>query len=292
MILVVGATGILGMEICSQLRAANKPVRALVRHGSPREAALRAQGVEIVSGDIASRTALESACAGVTTVISTATAMASKEKGNSLRAVDRDGQLRLVDAARKSGVAHFIFISLSPHLREIAPLIRYKREVAAAARKSGMAWTILQPSAFMEIWLSKFLGWDFEKARAMIFGSGDCPVSWISVSDVARYAVLAVDDARLRNHDVPLGGPEPLSANAVKRIFEEVSGRSYSSRKAPAGILGLISPLVARIDDRVGSGMSLGSQMAKGDVVGSKLQDELGLKLTTVRSYAVRALKS
>lgn len=291
MILVVGATGMLGMEVCTQLRAAGKPVRALVRNGSLKEAALRTLGVEIVNGDITSRVALESACAGVTTVISTATAMSSKEKGNSLRSVDREGQLLLVDAARKSNVAHFIFISLSPNLLETTPLVIYKREVAAAVRKSGMNWTILQPSAFMEIWLSSLLGWDFEKGRAMVFGSGESPASWISLLDVARYAFLAVDDERLKNREVPLGGPEPLSTNAVKRIFEEISGRRYSSRKAPAGILALLAPLVARLDDRKGSGMSLGAQMSKGDVVGSKLQDEIGLNRVTVRSYAASVLK-
>jgi uncharacterized protein YbjT (DUF2867 family) len=39
-ILVVGASGLLGMEICRRLRADNHDVRALVRPGSPKRSAL------------------------------------------------------------------------------------------------------------------------------------------------------------------------------------------------------------------------------------------------------------
>jgi NADH dehydrogenase len=52
MILVVGATGLLGSEICRRLRARGRPVRALVRPGSTKAAALRAIGVETVEGDL------------------------------------------------------------------------------------------------------------------------------------------------------------------------------------------------------------------------------------------------
>lgn len=290
MILVVGATGVLGSEICRLLCESGEEVRALVRHGSPREARLRHLGVSVVNGDMASRVALEEACAGARVVISTATAMGSTEKGNSLRVVDRDGQLLLVNTARSAGVEHFIHISISPNLGGNSPLVRYKREVEQAVRSSGMRWTILQPSVFMDIWLSGLLGWDFSKAQAMIFGSGVGRISYIAVSDVARYAVLAAHDARLWNREIPLGGPADVSPNDVVKVFEDVSSRKYKVRKAPAPLLALLSPVVSMLDDRKGSGMALGAECSKGDCISSPLQKELGLKLTTVREYAERVI--
>ncbi len=290
MILVVGATGVLGAEICRLLRESGEEARALVRHGSSREERLKNLGVSVVYGDLASRVALEEACSDAKIVITTATAMSSTEKGNSLRAVDRDGQLLLVDVAKAAGVEHFIHISLSPNLSGNSPLVRYKREVAAAVRASGMRWTILQPSVFMDTWLSSLLGWDFAKAKAMVFGSGAAPVSYISVNDVARYAVLATHDSRLWNREIPLGGPADLSPNEVVGIFESVSKRKYKVRKAPAPMLALLSPVVSLIDDRIGSGMALGAECSKGDRIRSPLQMELGLKLTTVRDYAERVI--
>src|SRR4051812_1519895 len=144
--LVVGATGVLGSEICRQLRAAGQPVRALVRRGSAREAALAALGVEIAYGDLRVPATLEAACRGVSCGFSTATAMGAKDKSLTLRDIDRNGQLAVVAAAKANGVGRFVFISLSPLLQPPAPLVRYKREVERAVRDSGMKWTILQPT--------------------------------------------------------------------------------------------------------------------------------------------------
>ena len=292
MILVVGATGVLGSEVCRRLRARDHAVRGLVRPSSPRESALREMGVEVSSGDLRSRAAVEAACRGVTAVISTATAMGAKDKSLTLRAIDRDAQLTLVEVARMSGVEHFVYVSLSPNLQPRAPLVRYKREVERAVRASGMRWTILQPSIFMEIWLSSVLGWDFAAGRATIFGAGTAPMHWISVADVAEHAVRSLDDTRLANRDLPLGGPEALSPNDVLRIFEKVSGRPFSAKHLPRSVLSLMSPVVGLFNEGAASGMSLGAQTALGDVIDSPLQRELALPLTTVREYATRVVRA
>lgn len=46
-----------------------------------------------------------------------------------------------------------------------APLMRYEREVERAIRAGGMRWTVLQPSNFMEVWLSGALGWNVSARR-------------------------------------------------------------------------------------------------------------------------------
>jgi uncharacterized protein YbjT (DUF2867 family) len=292
MILVVGATGMLGLEICRRLREEGRAVRGLVRPGSPREPLLRELGVEIHHGDLRAPPTVGPACDGVTTVVSTATAMGAKERGLTLRSVDRDGQLALVELARLRGVSAFVYLSASPNLRRSAPLIRYKREVERAVRTSGMRWTIVQPSAFMDVWFSKLLGWDHVTGRATIFGPGTAPVSWICVADVALHVRAAIDDQRVANVEVPLGGPEPLSAREVVKIFEQLSGRPYSVIRVPRAVLGVAAPVAAAFDEAVASGMSLGAQTSRGDVIDSPLQRELDLPLTSVRDYATRLLRA
>jgi uncharacterized protein YbjT (DUF2867 family) len=292
MILVVGATGMLGLEICRRLREQGRAVRGLVRAGSPREPLLRELGVEIHHGDLRTPPTVAPACDGITTVVSTATAMGAKEKGITLRAVDRDGQLALVELARLRGVKAFVFLSASPNLRRSAPLIRYKREVEHAVRTSGMRWTVVQPSAFMDVWFSSLLGWDHVAGRAMIFGPGTAPVSWICIADVALHVRAAIDDERVANVELPLGGPETLSTRQVVKTFEQVSGRPYSVRRVPRRVLSVMVPIAATFDEAVGSGMSLGAQTAAGDVIDSPLQRELDLPLTTVHDYATRVLRA
>ena len=290
MILVVGATGALGSEVCRNLRARGLPVRGLVRVGSAGEAALRAIGVEIAYGDLREPTTLVPACRGIASVITTATAMGAKDKSLTLRAIDRDGQLQLVKAAIAAGVQRYVYVSVSPVLQPPAPLVRYKREVERAVRASGMTYTILQPSVFMEIWLGAPLGWDVAAGRAMVFGAGTAPMRWISLQDVAEHAVRALDDTRLANRELPLGGPEGIAPNDVVRLFEKRAGRRFRTTRVPRPFLKLVSPIASLFNEQVGSGMGMGAQSAMGDMFETPLQSELGLPLVTLSEYVDRVL--
>lgn len=292
MILVVGATGLLGTEICRRLRERGWPVRGLVRTGSPKETALRELGVEIVHGDLRMPATVDAACRDCEAVISTATAMGSKDRSLTLRAIDHDGQLRLVRSAKANGVQAFVYVSLPHTLRSSAPLVRYKREVERAVRASGMRWTIVQPTVFMEVWLSSLIGWDHVTGRALIFGAGTTPLGWVSVADVAEHAVRCLDDPRLADVDLPIAGPEMLSPNEVVEIFEQASGRPYTARRIPRPLLTVLAPIAGLFDEGIASGMHMGAQSTRRADVDSPLQRDLGLPLTTVREYAARVLRA
>src|SRR5688572_22733236 len=111
--LIVGATGMLGREICHLLRGRGRLVRALTRAASDAAtvARLRDGGVEIVIGDLKDRPSLDAACRGADTVISTASSTLSRQDGDSIETVDRRGQLDLIDAAVAAGVRRFVLIS-------------------------------------------------------------------------------------------------------------------------------------------------------------------------------------
>jgi uncharacterized protein YbjT (DUF2867 family) len=289
MVLVIGATGLLGSEICRQLIENGMPVRALARPTSARIAELRGLGVEVIEGDLRRRADIDRACAGVDAVISTATAMGSKDSSLSLRLIDRDAQLAVVAAARAAGVSRFVYVSVSPNLPSNSPLIRYKREVEAAVRGGGWQWTILQPSCFMEIWLGPALGWDLAGGKASIFGRGDAPVAWVSVRDVARYAVAALTDSRLANRELPIGGPEAVPPNDVVRIFESRLGRSFAVKHVPRAVLRTLGPVVSLFNEGIGSGMLLGACAAGGDVIDTRQQREIRAPAISLDEYAARS---
>jgi uncharacterized protein YbjT (DUF2867 family) len=239
MILVVGATGLLGGEICSRLSVRGDSVRALARKTSDgaKVQRLKSLGVEVVEGDLRDRASLEAACRGATTVISTATTTLSRQPGDSIAGVDQDGQLQLVDAARQAGVAQFIYVSYSGNIEVDCPLHTAKRTVERRLRESGLTYTILRPSVFMEVWLSPALGFDFSKGTARLFGTGERPISWISLGDVAEFAVRCIGHPAARNAVIELGGPEALSPNDVVRTFEEVTGRHFETQRVPETVL-------------------------------------------------------
>ena len=208
--------------------------RALVRPTSDQKKVdqLQTLGAEIVSGDLKDRPSLDAACRGVSAIISTASSTLSRLEGDTIRTVDHEGQLSLVDAARAAGVAHFVLISFSGMNVEF-PLQTAKREVERHLKESGMTYTILQPTFFMEVWLSPALGFDAAQGTAQVYGSGQHKISWISFQDVAEFAIASLDNPAARNAVIKLGGPEALSPLEVVKVFEKQSGRPFTVQHVP-----------------------------------------------------------
>ena len=287
MILVVGSTGLLGSEIVRQLREQNKPVRALVRKTSDPEkvAHLKGMGATIIEGDLTDKASLVRACQGVETVITTATTTASQTPGDTIPKVDHTGQLALVDVASEAGVSQYVYISYSGNLDTDSPLTTAKRTVEQRVRNSGMTYTILRPSCFMEVWLSPRIGFDYPNHKATIYGEGKNPLSWISYVDVARFAVMAVDQPAARNAVLELGGPDELSPNEVVKIFEEATGQSFHVDYVPVEAL---QAQKAGTDDPLQQSFSaLMLDYARGDPI--DMADTLKtfpVQLTSVREYA------
>ena len=119
MILVVGATGLLGTRVCERLRAEGRSVRALVRRTSNPDKvnALRSLGCELATGDLKDPPRIQAACQGISALISTASSTLSRQPGDSIESVDLQGQLALANAARSAGVRRFIYVSFrdDPH---------------------------------------------------------------------------------------------------------------------------------------------------------------------------------
>ena len=232
--LVVGATGLLGSEICRLLAAEGKPARALVRQTSEqiKVAQLESLNVEIAQGELKQRSSLDAACRGVSVVISTASSTLSRQEGDSIQTVDLEGQLNLIDAAKAANVNRFVLISF-PQVDVEFPLQDAKRTVEDHLKSSGLTYTILQPTFFMEVWLSPALGFDAANAKAQIYGSGENKISWISYKDVAKFAVASLDNSEARNAVIELGGAEALSPLEVVQIFEKVRGQKFDVQHVP-----------------------------------------------------------
>ncbi len=238
MILVVGATGNIGGAVCEALRGVAKPVRAMVREGSDRERVmwLEGLGAEIVRGELRAPESLARACESVDTVVSGATTITSLGT-DSISEVDRDGQLSLVDAAEQAKVGHFIYVSYTRNVNTDDPLTQAKRAVEQRLHESGLDYTILRPSYFMEMWLGPALGWDFAEGRARVLGSGDQRVNWISARDVVEAIVACVDNQRALGQTIELGGPDALSPNEVVRLAESFLDRPISIEHVPVEVL-------------------------------------------------------
>ena len=214
MILVVGATGLVGSDICRRLAARGDSVRALVRPSADpaRVLALHDAGVETLEGDLRDRVSLEAACRDVSAVIETAAAMPfSFVPGiNDIRTTDIAGVESLFAAAETAGVTHAVYLSFSGQIDLDFPLRNAKRRIEERLRQSGLTHTILRPSFFMEAWLGPAVGFDAANATAVVYGDGTMPVSWVSSGDVAELTVRCLRNPAARDATIEMGGPEAL----------------------------------------------------------------------------------
>ena len=254
MILVVGATGDLGGAIARMLLAQGRRVRALVRARTDHEG-LRQAGAEIALGDLRDRASLERACAGVPTVVTTANS-ARRGGEDTPRSVDLEGNRNLIEAARAAGVRRFLFVSaLGADPASPVPFLAAKGATEEALRASGMAWTVVAPNAFMEVWAERLVGVPARAGQPVtLVGEGRRRHSFISAADVAQFVVRAIDHPGARNGRLVLGGPEPLSLRDVVAVYERVLGRPIEVRSVrpgepipgvPAAVAGIAASLDA-----------------------------------------------
>jgi uncharacterized protein YbjT (DUF2867 family) len=218
-------------------------------------------------------------------VYSTATAIQSRQEGNTLDRVDREGQANLIEAARKAGVQRFVFISFRGRADIDYPLQAAKRATAERLKKSGIPWTIIEASMFMEVWLGPHLGFDAKNAHARIFGKGDKKISWVSYRDVAALAIAAGESRAGENQVLEIGGPEALTPLEVIRIFEQRGGKKFELDYVPEEALVDAKVNAKNPVEETFAGLQL--FYARGFEVDTKpTLTRFPMRLTSVREYA------
>ncbi len=210
MILVTGATGTVGREVVSQLLEKGQKVRALTRN--PANAKLDHR-VELVQGDFDKPQSLSKAVEGVDRVFSlTFGPKTGAHEGN------------LAQAAVKAAVRHIVKLSALGGDGETRNAIRiWHDEGERAIQKTGIAWTVLRPGAFM----SNALHWrETIRAHGKVFSNyGDGKLPPIHPRDIAAVAVSALTADGHEGKTYLLTGPEALSVSEQVRLLSDAIGR-------------------------------------------------------------------
>jgi len=288
-ILVAGATGLLGNEICRLLRAKNLSVKAMVRTTSDpvKTEQLTKLGVQLVQADLRNKETLSKALQGVKSVIVSVSSMpfSYKPGENDIQSVDEDGIINLIDASKSAGVNHFIYTSFSKNLDLDFPLRNAKRKVERHLQKSGLTYTILRPGCFMELWLTAAVGFDAPNGNVNTCGTGANPLAYISFKDVAKFAVESISNPAAKNAVLELGGPQNLSQLDAVKIFEEALDKKIEVGQMPVDA---IQSQLNDADDPMQKSFSgLMLCVANGDRIDMKeILNKFPIKLTSVKEFA------
>jgi NADH dehydrogenase len=248
MILIVGASGKLGHEVARRALQAGKPVRAISRQPEDRLAELKAAGAEVMVGDLRDPDSLRRACAGVSHVVASAHSILGRGAERSALVDDR-GHRDLIDAAKAAGVAHFCYISAfgaSPD--HPSAFVRIKYAVEQVLQSSGLPYTIIRPTAFLQTHAYQMLGQPIlEQGKATIFGKGTGRRNFVAVEDVANLIEAVWDDPQSVGQIIEIGGPpaNSLTNNEVAAMFEQAAGRRAKISHVPRAVLRVMSPVLS-----------------------------------------------
>ena len=214
--LVTGGTGTLGAEMVPRLLAKGYEVRILTR----RTGFAPPAGTRAMIGDLDTGAGLDAATAGVDVIVHCASATGKLSYG-SVKRTDVAGTARLLDAAKRSGSPHVVYISIVGI--DIVPLgyYRAKREAEDVIARSGLPFSILRTTQ-----------WHTFVAKAaepmMMFPIIMLPTGFrMQLLDVGEVAdrVMALVETGPSGRAPDMGGPEAIPAVDAFRDWLRAIGK-------------------------------------------------------------------
>jgi uncharacterized protein YbjT (DUF2867 family) len=240
MLLLTGATGLVGSTLLRRLLAEGTQVRCLVR--DPRRLGAQRVRVQIALGDLTDPRSFRNALRGVDTVIHLAAAIRDQPHG-SIEELDGIATWRMVEAAERLGVERFVFFSaLGASTHHRTRCLRAKALAEQAVREADLQSIVFAPSIVYapgDPWLTLL-----ERMALLplmpVSGRGRAQFQPIWAEDAADCVVASLrgeNPDRRRRYE--LAGPETLSHAEIVRTVLQAVGRNRPLVKVP-------TPLVSR----------------------------------------------
>ncbi|MEV8633065.1 SDR family oxidoreductase [Streptosporangium sp. NPDC051023] len=209
MILVTGATGSIGTQLVRRLQRDGVPFKALVRD----EAKGSALDCDVVVGDFDDTDSLAAAMQGVDRLFLNA---AGAQPVSGEQPMIRQ-QRAAIDAARVAGVSRIVKVSVW-HAHEGGRLAEGAHwEIEQYLKASGLGWSLLQPSGFMQNFITG--AGAFTEEGKLVGAFGDSPVSYIDCHDIAACGAVLLTGPYGHGETFVLTGPEALTqAEIAQRL--------------------------------------------------------------------------
>ncbi len=226
-ILLTGATGVVGGELLPELLGEGHQVRVLVR--DPKRLGEHRVDVQITLGDLRDPLSIRHAMRGVDTVIHLA-ATIRDQPGGTIEEINGLATIRLLRLAERAGVSRFVFFSaMGATGFQRTRFFRSKALAEHAVRESPMTTTVFAPSIVYrpgDPWITLLQRLSLLPA-VPVSGEGRALYQPIWARDVARCVASAINGSdRPSDGRYELAGPEVLSYDDIVECVVEATGRN------------------------------------------------------------------
>jgi uncharacterized protein YbjT (DUF2867 family) len=225
-ILLTGATGLIGSTLLRRLTARREPVRCLVR--DPRRLGDQRVRVQIALGDLTDPQSFRHAMRGVRTVIHLAASIRDQPRGP-IEELNGVATWRMVQAAERAGVERFVFFSALDASRfNRTRFFRAKALAEEAVAASSVPHTVFAPSIVYspgDPWLTLLKRLTLLLPVMPVSGSGRALYQPIWADDVADCVIASLDGDDGGSARYELAGPDTLSYESIVRLALRSFGR-------------------------------------------------------------------
>ena len=223
MILVTGAGGKTGRAVISALAARGVTIRAFVRREVQAAEAMALGVVDASIGDLRDAAAVQAALRGVRKVYHICPNVHPDEIVI--------GQV-VISAARAAGVEQFVFHSVLHPQTEKMPHHWHKLRVEETLLESGLPFTILQPTAYMQNILA---GWEAITQRGVytVPYPVETRLSLVDLEDVAEAAALVLTEPGHVGGTYELAGTPAMTQEEVAEVLSQSLGRAVRAEAIP-----------------------------------------------------------
>ena len=236
-LLIIGGTGTLGRQIVLQALIKGYPVRCLVRNFR-RANFLKEWGAELVYGDLTIPETIPPCLKGITAIIDASTSRPSDV--DTLKAVDWNGKLTLIDSAKAANIKRFIFCS-TQNLEQFStiPLMEMKKGIEIKLKESKIPYTIFRLSGFYQGLIEQYAIPILENLPIWVTNEKTF-VSYMDTQDIAKFCLRALQIPDTINQTFCLAGPKSWISSEIISLCEQLAGQTAKVNQIPVFILKLI----------------------------------------------------
>lgn len=249
MILVTGAGGFVGTSLLKRLSMGGYPVRALVRARSDLER-LGSVPVSVCVAELTQNASLNAVLQGVKQVVHLAGRF--RENGReTFEASHQEGTRELLDAARRAGVEHVVYVStLGAAPDRIYPFVRSKWLAEGEVRGSGLPFTILRPPLLFgegDRFLTPLTRLLRVSPYAFIPGYERLRCQPLWVGDLVTCLVRTVKSSAGKGEVISLAGPEQVTYEGVVDLVQKKLGIKRPKLRLPISLAASLTLLLERV---------------------------------------------